>query len=282
MSRFIAVMKLFFRLLLPLVLFASVIRASVYEVGGQKIEIPTPVGYVPASSSLPGYAALMQLTEDKYNDTVVLLLSGDDADALQSGKAADMTHYCLVKHSRGIGTTRITVDGFAMIKAKIKDDTAKFWANALKNGGKDNAPTDLDRLVRTSDVVPMDPHYETDSAIAYSALVKLNKGQESESVFAVTTTMLNVNGTVVSLFVFFPREGLDASAALAKDWSDAVLTFNPGTTQARPVAENPPATPQEGTDAFNWLKVLAYAVVGVSIGAVLYLLYRKYTGRKSS
>jgi hypothetical protein len=278
---FIAVMKLFFRLLLPLVLFASpAVRAAVYDIGGQKIEIPEPYGYVAADRSLPRYEEMKRLTTDKYNDTVVLLISGDDAEAIRSGNVPEMTHYCLVKHPKGYDTTPVTSDGFALIKATLKNSNAKFWAKVAKEGNKELSSMDLDRLIKISDVVPMDPHYETDSVLSYSSLIKLNKGQESEAIVNVTTTMMNVNGTVVNLYVYFPREELDASEAFAKEWSDAVLKGNGCQAQALPVAATPAARESPPTD-FDWNEVLIAAIAGALLVTVIFGV-RSFLARKKS
>ncbi len=121
-----------------------------------------------------------------------------------------------------------------------------------------------DLELEVSDVVPLEPHEESENLLGYSMFfretVSTGGGSEVHGV-AVTSTLVLVSGKVLFLYCYGPKEDLEWTRKAAGEWARAILACNP--------LEAPRAS---RLTAIDWADVAADALTGAAVALLTTLL----------
>ena len=122
---------------------------------------------------------------------------------------------------------------------------------------------DVDFAMNLSQMVPLEPHYEAENALAFSMYINygISAGNENiEEIVSATSTFLNASGTVLFLYGYAPKDELDWTRSASMSWAESVMASN---------SQPPARSPGRGID---WNKVIEKGLVGAIVGGLVALL----------
>ncbi len=114
-------------------------------------------------------------------------------------------------------------------------------------------------------MVPLDPHYETDNAFAYSMYTNSGitmEGSKEAFIGSATATSVNVAGKVLFLYCYGPQEDLKWTRSASRDWAGMIMERN-----ALPPSRS------SGGGGIDWSRVFEKAVFGAIAGGFIVLIF---------
>ncbi|MHC4266992.1 MAG: hypothetical protein ACYSTS_00875 [Planctomycetota bacterium] len=126
--------------------------------------------------------------------------------------------------------------------------------------------------MKVSQMVPLDPHYESDNVLAYSMYINYEVAAEGNSdklVVSGTNTIVNTSGKVLFLYCYASKDDLEWTRIASKTWTEAVMASN-----------SLPPTQTSSSRGISWSKVIKKGIVGAIIGGLIALVLGFYKRRK--
>ena len=123
---------------------------------------------------------------------------------------------------------------------------------------------DVDFAMDISQMVPLEPHYEAENALAYSMYINFGVtagAEKKEAISAVTLTFLNASGVVLFLYGGAPQDELEWTRSAPMSWAESVMTSN-----SQPPARSP------GSRGLDWNRIMEKGLVGAIIGGLIALI----------
>lgn len=121
------------KLLLPLVLTAALPFAlsaqnatDTYDLGSRKVKIPTPDGFINATSQFPSVTARIRATEDPGNDLLAVTVPESFVPKLKISEDIDLEFYAKVSVSKRARAIDITKDNFAALIASFEKNFGAY------------------------------------------------------------------------------------------------------------------------------------------------------------
>ena len=114
-------------------------------------------------------------------------------------------------------------------------------------------------------MVPLDPHYETDNAFAYSMYINYGvtvEGSKEDFIVSATATFVNVAGKILFLYCYGPQKDLEWTRSASKDWAGMVMASN----------DQPPSHSPDSR-GIDWSKVSEKGIVGAIVGGLIALVF---------
>jgi len=250
-------------------LFAVVVFAEDFYVGETKLSIPPPAGYVRVTPEMDAVHRLIMQMSDPMNDLIAYYISESDAPSARQGIIPLLEKTFCVKVSKQLKGMTVGAPDFSEFKniikhqnqqimEAVKSQIPELFDNISKGISKE---FETDVAFKLSQIIPLEPHYESDNALAYSMYIKYGVaagGRKGDIVTAVTSTFVNTAGKVLFLYCDTPKNELEWTRSACKLWAEAVMASNP----------QPPARSTDG-GGFNWNKVLRNGIIGAIIGALI-------------
>ena len=151
----------------------------------------------------------------------------------------------------------------------LKDVLEQLPEHVGKAGENLGEEFGVDLELEVSNIVPLEPHFDEDDAMAFSmyANVGANIGGERESsTIACTATFVNASGSVLFLYAYAPKPELEWTRRASREWADSVLASN----DAAPA-----------TGGFDWNSIWGKAAIGAIVGAAAGLLMMIFKRREA-
>ena len=156
-------------------------RANAIEidVGGAKIEIPAPKGYVAVTSEYSVLERFMKSLVAPANLYLASFVDGESLKASDSG-IPDLTRYFSVQVLRQIQSRTVSKGDFDELKELVRNQNKEILKQTEKEldkalgGVTENLKNefDMDAALKIADFVPFDPHHEDERSYAFSILMK--------------------------------------------------------------------------------------------------------------
>jgi hypothetical protein len=254
-------------------LFVSAqVYAERFSVGGKIVDVPAPKGFVKVTPEMESVYRLSRQMIDPYNDVLALYISESDIPAALSGKIPYLRRYFYLKVNKKIKNIILGTKEFAEIKNITKQQNkqllqslkAKVSDILKKSSRKVSREFDIDFAVQLSEVVPLDPHFETDNALAYSMFLKYNAnmaGVGDNFIIAATVMYVNAAGKILLLYCYAPKDELEWTRTSTKAWAERIMAVN----------DKPPVYLPRSR-GFNWNRLLHNIIIGGLAGCIIALI----------
>ncbi len=268
-------MRSFLAAVLGLVLAESA-AAATFDVGGTQLEIPPPKGCTRVTEKMGALHRLCQRMVDPMNDTLAYYIVESDVPIALAGKVPPLNRYFILKAPADPNLKRrvVTAKDFAEIKSALRRQNKEIFKTVEsklpemmgKTSQSIRREFDVDIALRVSDMVPLDPHYETDNAMAYSLYARVQtstEGVNANHVVAATTTFMDAAGKIVYLYCYAPQGDLEWTREASKAWAADITAGNA-----------PPPAPSSGARGVPWESVIPKAITGVLLACLGGLILR--------
>ena len=131
-----------------------------------------------------------------------------------------------------------TPQDFAEIKKTIKTQNKENQASNIsklqeivkESGRSISKELDVDLAFNVSQIIPLDPHYESENVFSYSIYLVSQvsvMGEQKEYVTAATATLVNISGKVISLYSFGEQADLEWTQKASRTWAEKAIASNP-------------------------------------------------------
>lgn len=218
--------------------FPCLLHAETFEVGGKKIEIPPPAGYVRVTPEMSEVQRLFAQLIDPDNDMLAVYIAEASAPAARAGELPELERYFVLKVNKKLKSKKITPKEFAKISSYVvthNNEIVKEIQNRLpsyldqisQNLSKEY---DTEIALKISPMIPLAPHHNSANAFAYSMFIgyELEEGQENASTTTpATVTSLNASGKLLFLYTYGNAQDLEWTRTAADSWHTAILAENP-------------------------------------------------------
>ncbi len=212
--------------------------AESYDIGGKKITIPVPNGYVRVTEEMDAVYRLHHFsmqTVDPKSDLLASYIPESNAPIAREGDLPHNERMCAVLVNKSIKRQLMSYQDFAEFKSIIKfvnKEALKSFMPEVqvrmdKTSQEISKEFGNDFAFEMSQLIPLDPHYESDNALSYSMyMTGVSAGSsEEESVYA-TYTLVNVSGKVFFLSCAGNQHDLEWTRNTSRAWLDKVTASN--------------------------------------------------------
>jgi hypothetical protein len=190
--------------------FAELVNAGTFSVGGKDLEIPSPNGFSIVTQEMGAVYRLALQMVDPMNDQLAYYIDKSDVPVAVSGEMPSLERYFILKVNKKLKNMVIGSKDFSELMSVTKRQNREILRSVEKQmpGLMEKTSKgiskefDLDFALRLSQMVPLDPHYETDNAFAYSMYINFGttvEGLKEDFIVSATATFVNVAGKILFL-----------------------------------------------------------------------------------
>ena len=225
------------------------VYADTFNVGGKDLNIPSPQGFSRVTEQMPIVYMFGQLrnSKDQTFDMLAIYIAESDIPAAMLG--AFPSRYFMLKVYKELKDVLVTPTSFIKIKNIIKNNNKK----ASKN---------------VTDLVMLDPHYDTNQYLAQSFFYK-----ENNILIISTVIYVNVSGKILCLFCNDMNKNLEWTQNASKNWVSMIMD------------SNSQSLTRSSASHTSWNNVFEKGIVGGVAGGLIGLLcwlFSKLKRRKTS
>jgi len=245
--------------------------ADTFTINGREIAVPAPQGFVRITDDMTAVKRVVQLMADPVNDTLAYYISESDVPAAMRGEVPSLDRTFILKVNKELRNMAVGQNNFSQFKEMTRNQNRTMFeevesqvAEIMKNTSQGMSQAfDMDFAVSVSQVVPLEPHYETENALAFSMYVNYGSaGTENEDeIVAGTATFLNASGVVLFLYGYAPENELQWTRDASMNWAENVMASN----------SQPPAKSPRGA-GFDKDKAMEKGIIGAITGGLAALL----------
>lgn len=258
--------------LLFVALIAS-IEAKTFTVGKKTLEVPSPDSFALVTPQMDTVYRLSLQMADPMNDLLAYYIPESEVPTAMSGGIPSSWQNYSLKVNKEIKNLVVGSKEFANIKNAIAQQNQKILesikAKMPELMGKTSKGVseefDVDFAMNLSQMVPLEPHHETDNSFAYSMYLNYSasaEGHEEDFIVAGTVTFLNVSGKILYLYCYGAQEELEWTRNASKSWEEKILKSN-----TRPPEKSPAG---RGVD---WSRVVEKGIIGAILGGLIALMF---------
>ncbi len=259
-------------IIVGLLFSTSAKAADSFTINGKEITVPTPKGFVRVTDEMTSVTKLAQQMADPMNDTLAYYISESDVPVAMAGGIPELKRTFILKVNKKLRNMTVGKNDFSQLKEMTKSQNQQIFAKVksqipehMKNMSQGvSQEFDVDFAMDISQMVPLEPHYEAENALAYSMYINYGVtagAEKEEAIVAATSTFLNASGAVLFLYGYAPQAELEWTRTASINWAENVMVSN---TQ-------PPAKSPSGR-GFDWGKVMEKGLVGAIIGGLIALI----------
>jgi hypothetical protein len=256
-------------LLLPLSL--SVMAADSFTINGSGITVPAPKGFVPITDDMTAVKRIVESMADPVNDTLAYYISESEVPTAMEGDVPSLERTFILKVNKQLRRMTMGKNDFSQLKEmavsqnqQILEEVKSQMPEHMKTISQGfSREFDVDFALNLSQMIPLEPHYQSENALTYSMYINygVTANNESEDVIvAATATFLNTSGVVLFLYSYASQDDLEWTRNASKDWAESVMSSN---------SQPPAKSPGRGID---WNKVMEKGLVGAVVGGLFALL----------
>ena len=256
-----------------LIFMAGSTYAETFSIGGKELVIPPPQGFSRVTQEMDAVYRMSLQTADPMNDQLAYYISDSDIPTAMSGELPSLERTFLLKINKQLKNMVVGSKDFAELKNMTKRQNKEIFESVksqipgLMKGASEGISKEFDVnfALQISQMIPLEPHYEADNALAYSMYINFGvsaEGTKEELIISATTTFVNVSGKVLFLYCYGPQGELEWTRSASKSWAENVMGSN---TQ-------PPAR-SSGVRGMDWNKVIEKGIVGAITGGLFALIF---------
>ena len=277
--------KLFCSLALLMASASMFARADTFEIGGKTIVVPVPQGFVRVTEDMIAVNRFCEqiAAADPANDTLASYILESGVPTAMAGEIPPLERTFILKVNRQLQNLTVGKNDFAEFKKITRNQNDELLKNATpqireavsKMSEGLSQEFDTNFAMEISQMVPLAPHYEEESAIAFSMFVNYEVAAEEvkkTNIVASTVTLLNAAGRVLSLYSYGPQGDLEWTRTASRDWGKRVIESN---------TQPPPESPSGRR--FDWNEVMEKGLAGAIAGglvALIAMFFRRYFWRR--
>lgn len=254
--------------------------AGPFRVGEKVLEIPSPKGFSLVTPKMNAVHRLSLQMDDHANDSLAYYIAESDVPVAMSGEMPSLERYFILKVNKKLKDLVVGSKDFTEFKTVIKQTNkqtfksveAKMPSLMDKTSKGISKEFDVDFAMKLSQLVPLDPHYETKNALAYSMYMNYGvavDGSNEDFIVSGTATFVNVAGKILFLYCYGPKEELEWTRSASETWARMVMESN---------SQPPSKTP--GSGGFDWSRILEKGIVGAIIGGLIALMFGIFSSFK--
>lgn len=249
----------------------SLFAADTFTINGRDITVPAPQGFVRITEDMTAVERVVQQMADPMNDTLAYYIMESDVPAAMAGEIPSLERTFILKVNKQLRNMTVGKNDFSQLKSMTKSQNQQMFEDVkaqipehMKNMSQGMSQEfDVDFAMNISQMVPLEPHYEAENALAFSMYInyRISAGNENiEEVVSATSTFLNASGAVLFLYSYAPKDELDWTRSASKNWAESVMASN---------SQPPAKSPGRGIDRS---KVMEKGLVGAIVGGLFALL----------
>lgn len=246
--------------------------AETFDIGGEKLVIPTPQGYSRVTQQMDAVYRLSVQIADPKNDQLAYYISDSDIPAAIAGELPSLDRTFILKVNKQLKNIVFGSKDFAELKSMIKLqnkellESAKSQIQDLMKGTSEGISKefDMDFAMKIAQIIPLDPHYEADNALAHSMFMNYGvstEGTNEEIIVSATVTFVNISGKVLFLYCYGPQGELEWTRSASKAWVEKVMASN-----------SEPTVRSSGGSGMDWNNVFEKVIVGAITGGLIALI----------
>jgi hypothetical protein len=256
-----------------LIFIAGSAYAETFSIGGKELVIPTPQGFSRVTQEMDAVYRMSLQIIDPENDQLAYYISDSDIPTAMSGELPSLERTFLLKVNKQLKNMVVGSKDFIELKNTVKRQNKEIFESVksqipgLMKGASEGISEEFDVnfALQISQMIPLEPHYETDNALAYSMYINYGvsaEGTKEELIVSATATIVNISGKVLFLYCYGPQGELEWTRSASKSWAEDVMGSN---TQ-------PPAH-SSGGRGMDWNKVVEKGIVGAITGGLIALIF---------
>lgn len=249
------------------------VYADTFYVGGTQLDIPSPQGFSRVTQQMDSAYRLSQHIAGPGTDLLAYYIPDSDVPAAMSDVLPSFERYYLLKVNERLKDMVVGSKDFAELKTVatrqneeiFKSVESKMPGLMEKSSKGISTEFDVNIAFQMSQMIPLDPHYETDNSLAMSMYLHFDasvNGAKEDVIRSATLTFVNVAGKILLLYCYAPQKDLEWTRDASKAWADVVMASN---------AQPPFRT--SGSRGMDWSKVIASGVVAAIGGGVMVLIF---------
>ena len=249
----------------------SLFAADTFTINGRDITVPAPQGFVRITDDMTAVKRVIQQIVDSGTDTLAYYIMESEVPAAMAGEIPSLERTFCLKVDKKLRNMTIGKNDFSQLKSTTKNQNQQIFEDInaqipelMKNMSQGMSQEfDVDIAMNISQMLPLEPHYEAENALAYSMYINygVSAGNENiEEIAPATVTFLNASGTVLFLYGFAPKDELEWTRSASMNWAESVMASN---------SQPPARSPGRGID---WNKVMEKGLVGAIVGVGLVAL----------
>jgi hypothetical protein len=218
-------------------LFAVSALGDTFTINERNVAVPTPDGFVRVTDEMHELQRYIQQLHDPQNDTLAFYIPESDVPAAMAGEVPSLERWFILKVSKKLRNLAVGRKDFSEVKEATKrynreafdEVKARFpeYMDKISNGISQEFDTDF--TVNIAQVVPLEPHYESEDALGFSMYLNYTfttGDEEQQKIVAATSTFLNTGGTILFLFGYGPQDQLEWTRNATTAWAESVRTSN--------------------------------------------------------
>jgi hypothetical protein len=259
--------------IIVLLIFTESVYADTFYVGGKQLDIPSPKDFSRVTEQMEAVYRLSLQMADPMNDQLAYYIAESDIPVAMAGEMPPLQRYFVLKVNKELKNTVVGSKEFAELASMAKRQNTEILKSVeskipsvMKKTSKGiSKEFDVNFALQLSQMVPLDPHYETDNAFAYSMYVNYGvsvEGEKEDLIVSATATYVNVAGKILFLYCYGPQEDLEWTRNASKAWAGSVMASN----------SEPPAR-SSGGRGMDWNRVIEKGIVGAIIGGLMALIF---------
>ena len=255
-----------------LLLSVMTAQADTFTINGRSIIVPAPHGFVRVTDEMTAVQKIVRQMTDPMNDTLAYYISEADVPTAMSGELPLLGKTFILKVNKQLRNMTVGKDEFsrfiamttsqnkqllAEVKARIPDHMNRISQGVSRE-------FDIKFAMELSQMVPLDPHYESENAFSYSTFINYGVtagDKRQEAIVAATSTFLNASGVVLFLYAYGSKEDLEWTRTASRSWAERVMEEN-----------SPPPEESPRSGGIDWDKVMEKGLIGAILGALFALI----------
>lgn len=259
-------------MLCVILLTASTQAADTFTINGRDIIVPAPKGFVRVTDEMIEFKRYIQHTQDPLNDTLAYYISESDVPMAMVGDISKLDRWFVLKINKKLRNMTVGKNDFSSLKEITKNQNREIFEKVkaqlpelIENINQGlSQELDVDFAINISQIVPLEPHYETDNAIGFSMYLNYGVTVDSEKeniIISATSTFLNASGAVLFLYGYGPHNQLEWTRNASMEWAESVMASN-----SQPLQKSP------SNRGFNRKKIFEKALAWGIIGGLIALI----------
>lgn len=220
-----------------LLFLTGTIFADSFFIGGKELNIPSPQGYSRVTQQMDTIYRMSLLSEDPMNDKLAYYIAESDIPITMSGKIPSLHRIYILKVNKKLKDTMVNSKYFTEIKTIVKNQNKEIYksvesqiSSSLKKSSKGiSKDFDIDFAMQVSQMIPLEPHFETDNAFAYSMYINFwtsVDGAKEKIIISATSTIVNVEGKILFLYCYGHKNDLEWTRNASNDWASKIIDSN--------------------------------------------------------
>lgn len=249
----------------------SLFAVDTFTINGKEIAVPAPKGFVHITDDMTGAVKIVQEMADPMNDTLAHYIMESDVPAAMAGEVLSLERTFILKVNKQLRNMTVGKNDFSQLKNITKSQKQKIFEDLkaqipeLMNNMSQGISQEfnVDFTMNIAQMVPLEPHYEAENALAFSMYINYGVFAEDENIeeiISATSTFLYASGTVLFLYGYAPKDELEWTRSASMSWAESIMASN---------SQLPAKSPGRGID---WNKVMGKGLVGAIVGGLFALL----------